>query len=82
VIGLPDDDKGNRVHAIVEADPAAVDHAELLAFLGERLVTYKLPRTIEFVDVALRDDAGKVRRGELRAARVSRDPVPNPRPQS
>lgn len=70
VIGLPDDDKGNRVHAIVEADPGVVDEPELLAFLGERLVTYKLPRTYEFVDVPLRDDAGKVRRGELRADRL------------
>jgi bile acid-coenzyme A ligase len=73
VIGLPDDDKGSRIHAIVEAEPDAVDEAELLAFLRERLVTYKLPRTFELVDVALRDDAGKVRRGELRAARM--DPV-------
>jgi bile acid-coenzyme A ligase len=79
VIGLPDDDKGNRVHAIVEADSGAVDEAELLAFLAERLVSYKLPRTYEFVDVPLRDDAGKVRRGELRADRVeSRVPDPPP----
>ncbi len=79
VIGLPDEDKGNRVHAIVEADPGAVDRAELLAFLAERLVSYKLPRTYEFVDVPLRDDAGKVRRGELRADRVESrvaDPPP------
>jgi bile acid-coenzyme A ligase len=70
VIGLPDEDKGNVVHAIVEADPAEVSAAELLAFVGERLVTYKLPRTVEFVDVPLRDDAGKVRRSALRAERV------------
>ncbi|WP_116995698.1 AMP-binding protein [Desertimonas flava] len=70
VIGLPDEDKGNVVHAIVEADPTEVSAAELLAFVGERLVTYKLPRTVEFVDVPLRDDAGKVRRSALRAERV------------
>lgn len=70
VIGLPDEDKGNRVHAIVEADPAELSEAELLAFLGDRLVTYKLPRSVEFVDVPLRDDAGKVRRSALRAERV------------
>ena len=39
-------------------------------FLGERLTRYKLPRTFEFVDEPLRDDAGKVRRTELRAARL------------
>ena len=70
VIGLPDDDLGTRVHAIVEADRDVVDEDELQAFLGERLVTYKVPRTFEFVDEPLRDDAGKVRRSALRAARV------------
>ncbi len=70
VIGLPDEDKGNRIHAVVEADPADIDEVELREFLGDRLVTYKLPRTFEFVDVALRDDAGKVRRSELRADRL------------
>ena len=50
--------------------PATVDEAELRAFLAERLVVYKIPRTFEFVDEALRDDAGKVRRSALRAARI------------
>jgi bile acid-coenzyme A ligase len=71
VIGLPDDDLGNRVHAIVEADPAAVSEAELLAFLDERLARYKLPRSIEFVDKPMRDDAGKLRRAGLRTERLS-----------
>jgi bile acid-coenzyme A ligase len=70
VIGLPDEDRGNRVHAIVEADAAGVSAAELTAFLAERLVAYKLPREIEFVDQPLRDDAGKVRRAALRAERL------------
>lgn len=72
VIGLPDEDKGNRIHAIVEADPAVVSGDALLAFLGERLARYKLPRTVEFVDQVLRDDAGKVRRSELRRQRLDR----------
>lgn len=70
VIGLPDEDKGSIVHAIVEADPSAIDEAEFRAFLAERLVVYKLPKTIEFVTEALRDDAGKVRRSALRHARL------------
>jgi bile acid-coenzyme A ligase len=68
VIGLPDEDKGNRIHAIVEGEG---DADELLAFLRERLATYKLPRTIEFVDEPLRDDAGKVRRSALREDRLT-----------
>jgi bile acid-coenzyme A ligase len=71
VIGLPDEDRGNRVHAIVEADRGAVTEAELIAFVGERLARYKVPRTVELVDRALRDDAGKVRRSELRRQRLA-----------
>ena len=71
VIGLPDEDKGNTVHAIIEADAANFDLAELKAFLAERLVVYKLPRTFEFVSEPLRDDAGKVRRSALRAERLA-----------
>jgi bile acid-coenzyme A ligase len=71
VIGLPDEDRGNRVHAIVEADPATVAEADLIAFVAERLARYKVPRTVELVDEALRDDAGKMRRSELRRRRLA-----------
>ncbi|HUR52316.1 MAG TPA: AMP-binding protein [Mycobacteriales bacterium] len=71
VIGLPDDDKGNRVHAIVEADPLRLQDEDLLEFLRERLAVYKLPRSVEFVDEPLRGDDGKVRRKQLRADRLA-----------
>jgi bile acid-coenzyme A ligase len=70
VIGLPDDDRGNDVHAIVEADESEASREELLGFLAERLAPYKLPRTIEYVTAPLRDDAGKVRRSALRDERL------------
>ena len=70
VIGLPDDDLGSLVHAIVEADESTFDGDEVLRFLGDRLARYKLPRSIEVVDEPLRDDAGKVRRSALRAERI------------
>jgi bile acid-coenzyme A ligase len=69
VIGLPDDDLGNTVHAIVEADGLAAD--DLRAHVAQQLVGYKVPRTFEFVDHPLRDDSGKVRRSALREARRS-----------
>jgi len=70
VIGLPDDDKGSIVHAIVEADAGQVSQDDLRSFLSERLVVYKVPRSFEFVDMPLRDDAGKVRRSALREERL------------
>lgn len=71
VIGLPDDDLGNRIHAIVNAR-GEVDEARLRAHMNERLVTYKQPRSYEFVDEPVRDDAGKVRRTALRDERIAR----------
>ncbi len=70
VIGFPDDDLGNRIHAIVQNTSAVTDH-ELRAHLADRLVRYKIPRTFEYVTEPLRDDAGKVRRSALRAERLS-----------
>ena len=71
VIGLPDEDLGNRIHAIVQARPgASVTEDELRAHLADKLVRYKIPRSFEFSDEPLRDDAGKVRRSQLRADRL------------
>jgi len=72
-IGLPDDDMGARVHAIVRLAPRArgtLDGDTLHAFLADRLARYKLPRTYEFTEAQLRDEAGKVRRSALRSARL------------
>ncbi|WP_157254515.1 AMP-binding protein [Nonomuraea typhae] len=69
VIGLPDADLGNRVHAIVFTAEAVTDE-ELAAHVRERLAPYKVPLTFERSAAALRDDAGKVRRSALRAARL------------
>jgi len=69
VIGLPDDDLGARIHAIVNVK-GAVTGDELAEHLKDRLVTYKRPRSFEFVDEPVRDDAGKVRRTALRDARI------------
>jgi bile acid-coenzyme A ligase len=69
VIGLPDDDLGNRLHAIVDA-PSGIDEDALREYLREHLVVYKIPRSFEFVREPLRDDAGKVRRSKLREERL------------
>ena len=72
VIGLPDEDMGQRLHAIVDVGPGGggVDEAGLRAHLALRLVHYKIPATIETVTTLLRDDAGKMRRSALREERL------------
>ncbi|HEY9219780.1 MAG TPA: AMP-binding protein [Phenylobacterium sp.] len=71
VIGLPNDDLGNTVHAIVKAEDRVTEEG-LRAHLKDQLVSYKQPRTYEFVEENLRDDAGKVRRSALRDERIKK----------
>lgn len=71
VVGLPDEDLGQRIHAIVDVPAADLDEDALRAHLEKHLVRYKLPRSFEFVTEPLRDDAGKVRRSALRDARIA-----------
>ncbi len=69
VIGLPHDDLGNVVHAIIDA-PSGLNQSEFMEHLSERLARYKIPRSIELVTEPLRDEAGKLRRKALREARL------------
>ena len=70
VIGLPDEEYGNIVHAVVQAS-GTLAPSDLEEFLSARLAKYKRPRTYEFVATPLRGDDGKVRRTALRAARIT-----------
>lgn len=69
VIGLPDEDLGQRVVAIVEVEPG-VSEADLDAHLADLLTPYKRPRAYELTSQPLRDEAGKVRRSALRRDRI------------
>ena len=74
VVGLPDGEFGQRVHAILELDEAADAQSVADAmgdFLKERLSRYKHPESFEIVSVGLRDDSGKVRRTLLRDERAA-----------
>ncbi|MBA4225372.1 MAG: acid--CoA ligase [Hyphomonas sp.] len=71
VIGLPDEDMGARLHAVIDRPDGPVDDAAMLAHLAERLVRYKIPKSFEYTAEAVRDDAGKVRRKALREARLA-----------
>ncbi len=71
VIGLPDDHWGERVHAVVVLKPGQDVSAEDLTSHTRALIAgYKIPRSVEFVDVLPSSAAGKVLKRELRAARA------------
>ncbi|NYG59634.1 fatty-acyl-CoA synthase [Nocardioides daedukensis] len=69
VIGVPDEEMGERVHAVVqvapghEGGPALAD--ELTAYLRERIATYKVPRSFAFVDELPRTPTGKLQKRKL-----------------
>lgn len=73
VVGLPDPEFGQRVHAILElADGTDVQSVAdgMGKFLADQLSRYKHPGSFEAVSVGLRDDSGKVRRTLLRDERA------------
>ncbi len=67
VIGVPDEQWGESVKAVVQLrEGAVVDEGELVAFCGERLAGYKKPRSVDFVEELARDAAGKLLKRRIR----------------
>ena len=65
VIGVPDDEWGESVLAIIEPRKPVEPH-ELIAFCRLNLAHFKCPRDIVLVDRLPRDPNGKVRKRQLR----------------
>jgi long-chain acyl-CoA synthetase len=67
VIGVPDDQWGESVKAVVSLRPGKSASAEeLIAFCAERLADYKKPRSVDFVDELPRNPAGKLLKKKIR----------------
>jgi acyl-CoA synthetase (AMP-forming)/AMP-acid ligase II len=70
VIGVPDEDLGEAVKAVVQpvAGVAGDDDLarELVAFCREHLAHFKCPRTVDFMDELPRLPTGKLYKGVLR----------------
>ena len=70
VIGLPDEEMGQRVHAVVEPAEGVTAgselEAELIAYIRDRIAHYKAPRSVTFEAVP-RLPSGKILKRELLA---------------
>ena len=67
VIGVPDDQWGEAVKAVVVVKPDSTVRAEnLLAFCKERLSDYKVPKSVEFRTSLPHTEIGKVNKVKLR----------------
>jgi long-chain acyl-CoA synthetase len=70
VFGVPDDDMGEQIKAVVEPAPGQEPGDELAASIMEhlsgRLAKFKWPRSIDFVDELPREPTGKLLKRQLR----------------
>ena len=70
VIGIPDDQWGEQVKAVVQPtagnDPGPVLEQELIDFCRENIAHYKCPRSVDFVTELPRDPNGKLYKRKVR----------------
>jgi fatty-acyl-CoA synthase len=67
VVGVSDPKWGESIEAFVVLRPGIkASEAELLAFVAERLASYKRPKRFVFLDEMPRTNTGKTRKMELR----------------
>jgi fatty-acyl-CoA synthase len=67
VIGVPHDDWGEAVHAVVVPETGnGINEADIKSFADEHLADYKKPKSVEFVDELPTTPYGKVDKKTLR----------------
>ena len=68
VFGIPSDEWGEVVHATVVRSPgSSLTGEEITAFAREHLASYKVPRSVDFMDELPRTGSGKLLKRQLRA---------------
>ncbi len=67
VFGIPSEKWGESVHAVVVAATSPrIDEEEVIRFSREHLASYKIPRSVSFVDEIPRNASGKILKRQLR----------------
>ena len=67
VIGIPHDDWGESVHAVVVRADESLDEQAVIRFARERLAAYASPKSVEFVETLPETPLGKIDKKQLRA---------------
>jgi fatty-acyl-CoA synthase len=67
VIGIPDEQWGEAVKAIVVMKPGkTATTSDIINFTRTRIAGYKTPKTVDFIDALPRNPTGKILRRTLR----------------
>ena len=66
VFGAPDEQWGESVHAVAVPSRAGVTADDVIGFARRHLASYKVPRTVTFVDELPKTGSGKVLKRQLR----------------
>jgi acyl-CoA synthetase (AMP-forming)/AMP-acid ligase II len=66
VIGIPSEEWGEAVHAVVVRRNVGLTPEAMIGFAREHLAGYKLPRSISFADEIPRNASGKILKKVLR----------------
>jgi acyl-CoA synthetase (AMP-forming)/AMP-acid ligase II len=67
VFGVPSDEWGESVHAVVVPARPGVTGEDVIAFARQHLAGYKVPRSVSFAEELPKTGSGKVLKRELRA---------------
>ena len=77
VIGLPDDEMGEQVRAVVQVAegvrPGPELAEELIAHVRARIAHFKAPRAVDFVDALPRTPTGKLVKRRLRESYLAQE---------
>lgn len=71
VIGMPDEESGELVMAVIVSDNKSLSLEEIRKHCEDHLTRYKLPKRIELVDEVPKTNVGKILRRKLREQYIS-----------
>ena len=66
VVGIPDDILGEAVAFFIVKNDLKIGKKDIMLFCKNNLASYKLPKTIEFVEHIPKTASGKIKRYQLK----------------